>query len=167
MIPPRRSKLDAAEALVGVAPLVTVWVGRLLAGHEPALTVPQYLALRAIGRGERSASELARRTGVSGPAVSQLLAALVDAGLVERLATAGDRRRHELALTPTGATALQSADRSLRERLAGLIGELPPPEADALARLLTRVESLLSGKPPPRRPPPPRPPGPPRPGPRP
>jgi DNA-binding MarR family transcriptional regulator len=163
MPPPRRSKLDAAEALAGVAPLVTVWIGRLLAGHEPPLTVPQYLALRAIARGERSASELARRAGVSGPAVSQLLAALDDAGLVDRRPAAGDRRRHELALTDAGASALGSADAAVHERLAGLIGELPPPEADALARLLTRVEGPLSGEPPPRRPPPPRPPRPPRP----
>jgi hypothetical protein len=50
-----------------------------VARHDPPLTVAQYLAPREIARERVSASELARRTGVSGPAVSQLVAALEDA----------------------------------------------------------------------------------------
>ena len=149
---------EAAEALVAVAPLVSRWMERLLARHEPALTVAQYLALRAIAREEISAAELARRTGVSGPAVSQLLAALGGAGLVERRAVAGDRRRQTLALTADGERVLGSADGVLREEIAGLLSPLPKPEADALARQLARVEAELSGAPPPRRPHPPPPP---------
>jgi DNA-binding MarR family transcriptional regulator len=129
-----------------------------LAVHEPSLTVAQFLALRAVACEELSASELARRTGVSGPAVSQLLASLVDAGLIERSELAEDRRRHALALTASGQQVLASARAVLSERLAGLLAELPPPEADALARALPQVEAQLSGALPPRRPPPPRPP---------
>ena len=64
---PRRDQTDAAEALVAVAPLATRWIERLLAAHEPPLTVPQYLALRAIAHEDISGTELARRAGVSGP----------------------------------------------------------------------------------------------------
>ena len=154
---PRRHSSDrqAAEALVRTAPLVSRWIERLLAAHEPPLTVPQYLALRAIGREQLFGAELARRTGVSGPAVSQLLAGLVDSGLVARRELAEDRRRNALALTEEGAEALASAQSILRLSLSGLLVELPRPEADALARALPRVESALSGAPPPRRPPPP------------
>jgi DNA-binding MarR family transcriptional regulator len=155
---PRRPKPDAVEALVAVSPLVTRWMERLLAAHEPPLTVSQYLALRAIGREELSGGELARRAGISGPAVSQLVATLSDAGLVERNPAEGDRRRHELSLSQSGGRTLESAAELLHERLAGLLGELPGPEADALARALPRVDSLLSGAPPPRRPRPPQPP---------
>lgn len=105
-----------------------------------------------------SGSELARRTGVSGPAVSQLLAGLADAGLLERRELADDRRRHALTLTPSGARAFQTAEKLLRERLATFLADLPRPEVDALARLLPRVEAALSGTAPPRRPPPPPPP---------
>jgi len=136
----------------------------LLARHEPPLTVPQYLAMRAIATESVSGSELARRTGVSGPAVSQLLAGLVDSGLVQRRAMENDRRRQELALTPAGRRAFKSAQALLRERLGALLVELPRPEADALSRVLPRVEAALSGTAPPRRPPPPPPP--PGPGPR-
>jgi DNA-binding MarR family transcriptional regulator len=154
---------SAAEALAAVAPLATRWIERLLARHDPALTVPQYLALRAIAREGVTGSELARRTGVSGPAVSQLLSALASAGLVERRADAEDRRRQALALSPAGEQAFGSAEALLRDRLGELLADLPRPEIDALSRLLPSVEAALSGAPPPRRPPPPPPPRPPRP----
>jgi DNA-binding MarR family transcriptional regulator len=153
---------SAAEALAAVAPLATRWIERLLARHDPALTVPQYLALRAIAREGVTGSELARRTGVSGPAVSQLLSGLASAGLVERRADAEDRRRQALALSPAGEEAFGSAEALLRDRLGELLADLPCPEIDALSRLLPSVEAALSGAPPPRRPPPPPPPGPPR-----
>src|ERR1700727_862546 len=159
MTQPRRSLTDAADALVAVSPLVPRWLERLLATHEPPLTPAQFAALREIAAEGVSGSELARRTGVSGPAVSQLLAGLADAGLLERPEFAGARRRQTLALSAAGRAALQSAQSALRERLEALLSELPHPEADALARALPAVEALLSGSPPPRRPPPPRGPG--------
>jgi DNA-binding MarR family transcriptional regulator len=166
MPPPRRPQTEAAEALVSVAPLVSRWIERLLAAHDPSLTVAQFLALRAIATERVSGSELARRAGVSGPAISQLLAGLVDGGLLERGEVVEDRRRQTLALSARGRRALSSAQTLLRERLSSLLTELPRPEADALARALPRVEATLSGAPPPRRPPHHRPPPPPPPRPR-
>jgi len=153
MPPSPRGQTDAAEALSAVAPLATRWIERLLGQHEPPLTVPQYLALRAIEREGVSGTELARRSGVSGPAVSQLIAGLADAELVERRPAEADRRRVELALSGSGRRAWRSAERLLSRELATLLADLPKPEADALARLLPRVEAALSGAPPPRRPP--------------
>ena len=152
--PRRHRPTDAAEALIGVAPLVSRWIERLLAGHNPSLTVAQFLALRAIDTDGVSGTELARRAGVSGPAVSQLLAGLAEGGLLERHEFLEDRRRHTLVLSGLGKQALVSAQRLLRERVSSLLRDLPRPEADALARALPRVEATLSGAPPPRRPPP-------------
>jgi DNA-binding MarR family transcriptional regulator len=164
MPPPRNPKPDqAVDALVAVAPLVSRWMEWLLAAHRPRLTLAQYLALRAIGRESLGASELARRTGVSGPAVSQLVAGLAELGLVRRSPASDDRRRHELALSAAGERALGSATELMRERLGAVIDELPRPEADALARALPTVEAMLSGAAPPRRPGPKPPPGPKRP----
>jgi len=137
---------------VRTAPLVSRWIDRLLAAHDPPLTVAQYLALQAIAEGEVLGAELARRAAVSPAAVSQLLAALEEDGLLTRGRLEDDRRRQPLALTEQGQWALRSAQTALRERLAGLLGELPPHEAEALARLLDLLESSLSGTPPPRRP---------------
>ncbi len=144
---------QAAAALARAAPLVSRWIERLLAGHAPPLTVAQYLILQAVGAGEVVGAELARRAAVSPAAVSQLLATLEAAGLVLRLPAGDDRRRQPLALTEAGRAALHSAEALLRERLAALLAELPPPEADALARSLERIEAALSGTAPPRRPP--------------
>jgi DNA-binding MarR family transcriptional regulator len=138
--------------------LASRWIERLLAGHDPPLTVSQYLALRAIDRESLTAAELARRTGVSGPAVSQLLSGLADAGLVERRADPKDRRHHTLSLSADGRRVHRSARLLLRRRVGGLLAGMPPPETDALGRLLPDVEAALAGSPPPRRSPPPPPP---------
>jgi DNA-binding MarR family transcriptional regulator len=151
MPPPRHRPAQTAEGLIGVAPLVSRWIERLLAAHEPSLTVAQFLTLRAIAGGASSVSELARRAGVSGPAVSQLLSGLAEAGLLERRELDADRRRQALELSPSGKRTLTSAQTLLRGRLSMLLADLPRPEADALARALPRVEALLSGAPPPRR----------------
>ncbi|HEY2600538.1 MAG TPA: MarR family transcriptional regulator [Thermoleophilaceae bacterium] len=155
---PRRHTREAGAALAAAAPLASRWVERVLASHEPPLTVTQYLALRAIQAEPLSAAELARRTSVSGPAVSQLVSALEGAGLVERQPAEADRRTRGLALTALGTRTLDSATALVGERLAELLSDLPKPEADALTRLLERVEAALSGTAPPRRPHPPPPP---------
>ncbi len=165
---PRRPKPNppapAAAALLATAPLVTRWTERLLAQLEPRLTVSQYLALRAIADEPVSAVDLARRTGVSDPAVSQLLATLVASGWVERRPAANDRRRQELLLTADGQTLLATVENALVARLAELIESAPPHELDALTHSLALVRATLAGTPPPRRPRPPaahRPAGPP------
>jgi DNA-binding MarR family transcriptional regulator len=156
----RERREQAAEALSRVAPLVSRWVERLLAGHDPPLTLAQYLALHAVGEGELVGSELARRSAVSPAAVSQLLAGLENGGLLERARSADDRRRHDLTLSPSGQAALHSAETLLRTQLGTLLADLPPPESDALARLLETLEALLTGMAPPPRPPRPHPPPP-------
>jgi DNA-binding MarR family transcriptional regulator len=105
-----------------------------------------------VAEGKLVGAELARRAAVSPAAVSQLLAALEDAGLLERRPMPDDRRRHALALSERGEQALGSARALLRERLAALLVDVPPDEADALARLLKTLEALLTGTAPPPRP---------------
>jgi DNA-binding MarR family transcriptional regulator len=151
----RRPAREAAEAMVAVAPLTSRWIERLLASHEPPLTSAQFVALRAIANEDVSASQLAQRTGVSGPAVSQLLTSLAALALLERHELPDDRRRLSLSLTAYGQRTLRSAHALLGQRLSSLLSELPRAEVDALTRALPWVEAALSGAPPPRRPHPP------------
>jgi len=157
---PRHARGRAADELVRVVPLVGRWIERLLAAHEPPLTVAQLLALGAAATGTATGAELARSAAVSPAAVSQLLSALEDAGLLERTRADDDRRRQSLVLTAAGVEALHSARLALREGLGAVLGGLPPSEADALARALERLAAELGGAPPPRRPPRPHPPRP-------
>src|SRR5581483_8035779 len=126
---PRHPKTSrrTAEALARAAPLISRWIERLLASHDPPLTVTQYLALRAIDEGGLVCAELARRASVSPAAVSQLLAALESAGRVEREAATGDRRRQPLVLGARGRATLASAQLLLQEQLASLLADLPHP----------------------------------------
>ena len=147
---------QAAARLARTAPLVSRWIERVLAAHDPPLTVAQYLAMQAIADGEVVGAELARRAAVSPAAVSQVLTALEDAGMLTRDRFEDDRRRQPLSLTDQGRWTLRSAQTALRERLAGLLADMPRAETDALARLLERLEASLSGTPPPPRPRPPK-----------
>ena len=142
-----------AEALAYAAPLVSRWIERLLAGHDPPLTVAQYLALRAIDEGDLVGAELARRAAVSPAAVSQLLATLESTGLIERRPGAADRRRQALSLGERGRATLRSAQLLLQDRLADLLVDLPGPEVEALGRLLMRIGPAVAGAAPPPRPP--------------
>jgi DNA-binding MarR family transcriptional regulator len=164
-MPPRQRPPDplpgAADMLTVVALLTARLAERLLAGHDPPLTVTQYLALRAISEEGPAAAELARRAGVSGPAVSQVLAGLAEAGLIQRTPVPADRRRQSLALSASGQQVLRSARLLLGEQFSQLLAGLPHPEAAALARALPHVAATLAGSPPPRH----RPPRPPRGGP--
>jgi DNA-binding MarR family transcriptional regulator len=139
---------------VGAAALAARWAERLLAAHEPPLTVGQYLALRSIDHEPLTATELARRAAVSGPAVSQLVTVLESEGWILRSPTADDRRRHALALTDPGAHVLAAATAALEEGIAPLLTALHPHEVEALDGVLAQLEAALGGTPPPRRPPP-------------
>ena len=95
---------------------------------------------------------------MSGAAVSQLISGLRAKGLVERGGPLADPRSRGISLTAQGEETLASATELVSGRLGELLVDLPKPEADALVRLLERVEAALSGTAPPKRPAPPRPP---------
>jgi DNA-binding MarR family transcriptional regulator len=163
MPPRRRSANDLGATLSRLAPALSRWIERTLAGHDPPLTVAKLETLRAIGGGRALGSELARAAAITPAAVSQIVGALERDGLVARgERDPDDRRRQSLALTAAGVTALRSAERLVARRLGELLGDLPPPELDAFDRLLVRVADAIAGVPPPRAPRPPPRPGPPR-----
>jgi DNA-binding MarR family transcriptional regulator len=137
-----------------------------LNAHDPPLSLAQYAALSAIADGQLVGAELARRAAVSPAAVSQLLASLEREQLLERTQSVDDRRRQSLTLGPRGLMVLRSSRALLRTRLADVLGDVGPREADALVRLLTELEARLSGTAPPPRPKRPKPPKPPKRGPR-
>ena len=80
-----------------------------------------------------SVGELAARTHARQSAVSEVVARLVDAGLVARRAHATDGRQVSLSLTPRGRRAIAGAARTTPERLADALAVLAPAEREALA----------------------------------
>jgi DNA-binding MarR family transcriptional regulator len=91
-------------------------------------------------------TSLAAREGVTQPAMTQLIARLQDAGLVERAADPDDGRVVQIHVTADGR-ALLARRRAVRaERLAGLLAQLSPEEQAALATALPAMETLASAR---------------------
>ena len=148
MPPPRRPPSDAAEALIAVAPLASRWIDRLLAGHEPAITLSQYLVMRAIDRerADRARSSRAAPRSPAPPSHSCWPASPRSAGC-DREPDPADRRHHTLSLSPAGAPRYASAQSCCTARVGELLAGLPAPggrRAQPAARTLSRRRSPAS-----------------------
>ena len=102
------------------------------------LTALQYTALTVLERHpDLTAAHLARHSFVTGQSMADMVAALLDAGLIERHRDPADRRRLVIALTRSGRRVL---DR-LRPQVAALESRMLAPLTRAQAEELRR--SLL------------------------
>lgn len=89
---------------------------------------------------------LAGREGVTQPAMTQLIARLEDAGLVDRAADPADGRVVQVRITADGR-AMLAGRRALRaERVAGLLDRLSPDERAALAAALPAMDALVNAE---------------------
>lgn len=78
------------------------------------VTRSQSLVLTNIGNGVTLASRIAENLGVSRQAMSQLLAEMVDGGLVEIVPDPDDRRAQLVRFAPAGADIREAAQQILR-----------------------------------------------------
>jgi DNA-binding MarR family transcriptional regulator len=149
----RASETPSAEELAALtlenAPPVMRAIRALMrAGRGDDLSLPQYRALGYTGRHPgASLSAVADHLGLSTPATSRLVDALVEQDLVERGAAPEDRRYLTLRLTAAGE-ALHARTRS--QALAGLSARLEglsPAERALLARALPILGGLFTPEP--------------------
>ena len=89
---------------------------------------------------------LAAREGVTQPAMTQLIARLQDAGLVDRAADPADGRVVQVRITADGRAMLASRRAVRAERLAGLLDRLSPGEREALAAALPAMDALANAQ---------------------
>ena len=100
-------------------------------------------AMRAIGAGADSASDVARRTSVSKQAAAKTLAVLIERGYVSREADPDDARRKRLGVTPLGHDLLRRGEavfEDLRTQWERTIG------AAELAALESRLRTLVGDR---------------------
>jgi DNA-binding MarR family transcriptional regulator len=116
-------------------------VQRSIARHAAAgLGSQGFMALAAIERqGAVRVSDVAEQLSVTLPVASRQVAALVDAGYVERETDADDRRAHRLRASERGTRALHDAHRRMIETATEALAGWPDAEIAALA---TRLERL-------------------------
>jgi DNA-binding MarR family transcriptional regulator len=125
-------------------------VGRLLAAREEAALAPlglgrsqvQQLAEVAAAPG-LSASELARRVGLTAQSVAASVVALEGQGWLRRVPHPVHRRLVELSLTPAGRRVLVRAERALEGASASALSGLSAAKRKALAGLLVAWQAKL------------------------
>jgi DNA-binding MarR family transcriptional regulator len=101
------------------------------------LSGAQLFVLRQIAAAPSlSLGELAERTLTGQSTVSEVVARLVERGLVARVASSADARRAELTLTPSGRRAIDRTDPTAQERLADGLAAMPRARRAALADAL-------------------------------
>lgn len=138
----------AALTLETAPPVMRAIRALMRAGRGDDLSLPQYRALGYVGRHPgASLSVVADHLGLSTPAASRLVDALVAQGLVARAAAPEDRRYITLRLTQPGE-ALHA--RTRRQALAGLSARLEGLSAEQralLARALPILRALFAQEP--------------------
>ncbi|MGX5736997.1 MarR family winged helix-turn-helix transcriptional regulator [Bosea thiooxidans] len=107
------------------------------------LSIPQFDLLSTLTEQEGiSQSELAQRLYVTKGNVSGLVDRLVQAGLVERRAIAGDRRSYAMHLTPEGRRLAEAGIATQRDFVANTLGKLKREDLAELDRLVVLWREL-------------------------
>jgi DNA-binding MarR family transcriptional regulator len=114
------------------------------------LSVPQYRILGSIYRGQNLAGEIAKHQGVSQPAMSKMIEALVEKGWVRRAVAADgspqqgqDRRRVPLQLTHEGETLYTRIRRIAQKELSRKTSQLSAKDRQELLRGLEQLEKVF------------------------
>jgi DNA-binding MarR family transcriptional regulator len=134
----------AAEVAAGLERLI-----RLFRWLSPpsGLSLTSAATLTTLERGgPRRLTALAAREGVTQPAMTQLVARLQDAGLVDRVPDAADGRVVYVRITAEGQAVLARRRAVRAERVAALLTRLSPDQQAALAAALPAMDALASAQ---------------------
>ncbi|MFM9105405.1 MAG: MarR family winged helix-turn-helix transcriptional regulator [Chloroflexota bacterium] len=98
------------------------------------------LELERVGEEGIAPSELARKLAVARRTSTLYVDILVRSGWASRRPHPADRRMVLASLTPEGQRLLQDVGDAYRRRLAALLGDISPVQAERLRQLLTLIE---------------------------
>jgi DNA-binding MarR family transcriptional regulator len=100
-------------------------------------------ALNLLEHGPLRASELARRLGLTRPAVTALIDRLAGAGYVIRTAVPDDRRATAVELQPATWAAFARVYRPLGERVWSATADLTPSERQTVVDAMTAITTVF------------------------
>ncbi len=114
------------------------------AADEP-LSLSKVQVLRLLNeRGRQTSSQLARFLGVSKPAVTQIVEAMVRSNLVVRRSNTQDRREVGLELTKDGKATYRAVRRKQRHLVRGAMRMLDARDATQWVDALQRIAGALT-----------------------
>ncbi len=93
----------------------------------------------------QSPGQLAGRLGVKPPTVTKTINRLQSQGFLEKRASEIDARQAHVFLTEAGRNAIKAIEKSVRKTEKQAMKGLDKKEQKALSKLLSRIESNLSG----------------------
>ncbi len=144
------NKADVIRAFLGsahifanaVSQIIEEKVWREAAGNQ--LTVSQLKLLKLVAlSGEHKIGDVAAFLGISNAAASKAVDKLVRRMFLRRSEGEADRRAIHLSVTGPGRRLLEAHESATREKLAEILGEMPPDALSDLTRLLDRVSALI------------------------
>lgn len=117
---------------------------RIRTTYADDITPSQLTVLASLHRtGPMTVGQIAEHEHVRPPSASKIVAALEQAGLVERTTDPTDRRCQPIALTGAGHAYVDRARAAGRTFLAGRLGDLDASDVAALTAALPALERLL------------------------
>ncbi|MCE1252172.1 MAG: MarR family transcriptional regulator [Anaerolineae bacterium] len=129
-----------------IPPLWCLIKGRVRATATDSfgITVEQFHVLRHIRKGKKTVSELAEVKQISSSAISQVVDALVEKDLITRKASAEDRRRINLELTPAGDALLSAIFERNHEWMAAYLQNLSDEELETINRSMEILKNVFN-----------------------
>ncbi|MGB7435753.1 MAG: MarR family transcriptional regulator [Candidatus Acidiferrum sp.] len=116
---------------------------RAQAGAQ-APTLTQFRILHAIKRGVCHVGKLSEEFGISQPATSIMVNAMVKRGLLKRVPHPKDRRQIELHLTPKAIVSMDTIYKRAFSKIDRRLSPLSAARRHSLAKEIREVSSLLS-----------------------
>ncbi|MCU1375937.1 MAG: putative MarR-family transcriptional regulator [Actinomycetia bacterium] len=142
---PRTSSPIVDEDLVGRLRFSVTRLSRLLRQQDESGLSPTATAMLAtIGRaGPLTLGELAASEQVAPPTITKVIDRLEDAGFVDRIPDAGDKRVCRVVLTPAGHQQLDDNRTRRTVWLAERLAALPTDDRNRLDDLVEMLEHLI------------------------
>lgn len=107
---------------------------------EGALTQRQYALLTAVASTEEpSQTDLVSQTGIDRSTLAELVARLIDRGLLARERSESDGRAKTVSLTETGRAALDATRPKVKAADKRILALLAKPKREAFLKLVTRL----------------------------
>jgi DNA-binding MarR family transcriptional regulator len=110
----------------------------------PEISIPQLRILGSVFKGRNLIGDIAKHQGVSQPAMSMLVEALIKKGYLKKTKSVTDKRQSPLALTAKGLKTHQKTRQSTEVKLSKALDSLSEADCLELEKGLLQIKKIFS-----------------------